>query len=123
LQSKLAVREREEQLDRVEVSKLLQDYLDLYKKALKTNVPARRSEKKDRRSRSRGGVPQTDRKGRFGHEERREDTHTKNTLERMERDLGRLQQEVEQLRMSLVEKDALLRAYRGKERKHLLAGG
>lgn len=62
----MIAKEKEEQLDRIEIGKLLQDYLDLYKKDVRGEVQVgrvesqmKKSEKKEARSRSKGGQPQT----------------------------------------------------------------
>lgn len=62
----MIAKEKEEQLDRIEIGKLLQDYLDLYKKDVRGEVQVgrvepqmKKGEKKEARSRSKGGQPQT----------------------------------------------------------------
>lgn len=51
---KVAAKEKEEEADRVEVGKLLQDYISLYRKEVAKERTRQKSEKKDKRSKSKG---------------------------------------------------------------------
>lgn len=92
----------------MEVSSLLQDYLALYKKEVKNDHPRRSSQKKEKRSKSKGTSHHTDKKPKHIVEELKEENHAKEILERWERALTILQEEVEDLRRELVEKEGII---------------
>ena len=51
---KIAAKEKEEEIDKIEIGKLLQDYISLYKKEVIKERTRQKSEKKEKRSRSKG---------------------------------------------------------------------
>ena len=89
---RLLAKEKEEQMDRIEINKLLNDYLQLFKKSLEEENE--KSESKKKRSKSKGKNQslhyQTDRK----QQKQDENGHVKVVLEKWERDLNHLTEEV-----------------------------
>ena len=92
---RLLAKEKEEQMDRIEINKLLNDYLQLFKKSLEEENE--KSESKKKRSKSKGKNQslhyQTDRKQQKQNNQD-ENGHVKVVLEKWERDLNHLTEEV-----------------------------
>lgn len=93
--SRLLAKEKEEQTDRIEINKLLNDYLQLFKKSLQEQNE--KSDSKKKRSKSKGKNQslhyQTDRK-QSKQSMQDENGHVKMLLEKWERDLNHLTEEV-----------------------------